>query len=52
LANDLGKALGCGAYLKSLRREKIGDFNVDNSSLPNEISNLDLLLEKSFTLID
>lgn len=52
LANDLGKALGCGAYLKSLRREKIGDFDVENSSLPIEISNLDLLLEKSFTLKD
>lgn len=28
LANDLGAALGCGGYLKALRRTKIGDFNV------------------------
>lgn len=28
LANDYGAALGCGAYLSSLRRTRIGDFNV------------------------
>ncbi len=28
LANDFGKALGCGAYLSQLRRTKIGDFSV------------------------
>lgn len=26
LANDFGAALGCGAYLRSLRRTAIGDF--------------------------
>jgi len=26
LANDFGKQLGCGAYLSSLRRTRIGDF--------------------------
>lgn len=31
LANDLGAQLGCGAYLSSLRRTKIGDFSVDNA---------------------
>jgi tRNA pseudouridine55 synthase len=31
LANDFGEALGCGAYLSSLRRTRIGDFNVINS---------------------
>lgn len=31
LAHDFGKALGNGAYLKSLRRTKIGDFSVDNA---------------------
>lgn len=31
LANDFGKALGCGAYLSSLRRTKIGEFHVDNA---------------------
>lgn len=29
LANDFGKELGVGGYLKSLRRLKIGDFNVN-----------------------
>ncbi|WP_126973765.1 tRNA pseudouridine(55) synthase TruB [Gynurincola endophyticus] len=28
LAHDFGQALGCGAYLSSLRRTKIGDFSV------------------------
>ncbi|MGB3466459.1 MAG: tRNA pseudouridine(55) synthase TruB [Cyclobacteriaceae bacterium] len=32
LAHDLGQQLGCGAYLKSLRRTKIGDFSVEDAS--------------------
>ncbi len=31
LANDLGQILGCGAYLYELRREKSGEFDVDNA---------------------
>lgn len=31
LAHDFGKALGCGAYLSSLRRTAIGDCNVDDA---------------------
>lgn len=31
IAHDIGQALGVGAYLKSLRRNKIGEFNVDNA---------------------
>jgi len=31
LAYDLGNALGCGAYLSSLRRTQIGNFKVDES---------------------
>ena len=34
LANDFGKALHSGGYLSSLRRTKIGDFNVDNAVTP------------------
>ncbi len=34
LANDFGKALNSGAHLSSLRRTKIGDFNVDNAVTP------------------
>ncbi|NAY92008.1 tRNA pseudouridine(55) synthase TruB [Muricauda sp. JGD-17] len=35
LAHDFGKALGSGAHLSSLRRTKIGDFNVNNASTPH-----------------
>ncbi len=31
LANDFGAALGCGGYLSSLRRTRIGDFQVDKA---------------------
>ena len=31
LARDLGKALGCGAYLDSLVRTAIGDFRLENA---------------------
>jgi tRNA pseudouridine55 synthase len=31
LANDFGKALGCGGYLSSLRRTAIGDFTVEDA---------------------
>lgn len=31
IANDFGKALGCGAVLSSLRRTRIGDFSIENA---------------------
>ena len=31
LANDIGKALGCGAYLQELERTKIGDYKLENA---------------------
>lgn len=31
LVRDIGEALGVGAYLKSLRRTRIGDFHVDQA---------------------
>lgn len=34
LANDFGKAMQSGGHLSSLRRTKIGDFNVDNAVTP------------------
>ncbi|RDY60244.1 tRNA pseudouridine(55) synthase TruB [Flagellimonas nanhaiensis] len=34
LAHDFGKALGSGGHLSSLRRTKIGDFNVNNATTP------------------
>lgn len=35
LANDFGAALGCGGYLSSLRRTKIGDITVDDAITPD-----------------
>ena len=32
LAHDIGQSLGVGAYLTQLRRTKIGEFNIENSS--------------------
>src|SRR5690606_3309515 len=40
LAYDFGKFLNSGAYLSSLRRTKIGDFNVDNAIDPNTFNSL------------
>lgn len=34
LANDFGAALGCGAYLSSLCRTRIGDFTLDDAVTP------------------
>ncbi len=34
IAHDFGKALGSGAYLSSLRRTKIGVYNVNNALDP------------------
>lgn len=31
LADDIGKAVGCGAYLSSLRRTRVGRFNLENA---------------------
>jgi len=36
LAEDIGKALGTGAYLTSLRRTKIGDFDVQDAQTVDE----------------
>lgn len=44
LAFDFGNALGCGAYLSELRRNKIGDFNVDDAlTVEHWIAYLDTL---------
>lgn len=37
LAHDLGQALGCGAYLSSLRRTRIGEFTVDQAKTMQEL---------------
>ncbi|MFA5854135.1 MAG: tRNA pseudouridine(55) synthase TruB [Patescibacteria group bacterium] len=38
LADDIGKALGCGAYLEELRRTKIGTYSVENAVRPENVS--------------
>lgn len=31
LANDIGEMIGCGGYLESLRRTKVGEFSLDDA---------------------
>jgi tRNA pseudouridine55 synthase len=38
LANDFGKALGCGGYLSSLCRTRIGEFTIDQSMTMEQAS--------------
>ncbi|MGE5432118.1 MAG: tRNA pseudouridine(55) synthase TruB [Syntrophomonadaceae bacterium] len=40
IAHDLGQTLGCGGYLSSLRRTKIGDFNVEDAFTVDEFVSL------------
>lgn len=39
LANDFGAALGCGGYLSSLRRTRIGEFKVEDAISMEELEN-------------
>ena len=39
LANDFGVALGCGAYLRSLCRTRIGKFMLEEAMMINEFEN-------------
>lgn len=38
LAEDIGKALGTGAYLTALRRTKIGDFDIKDAKNINDVA--------------
>jgi len=40
LARDLGNEIGCGAYLASLRRTKIGEFSANDALKIDEFANL------------
>jgi tRNA pseudouridine55 synthase len=42
LAHDIGKKLGCGAYLEKLTRTAIGKFNIENSIKPEKLNLLNL----------
>jgi len=47
LVHDLGAVLGCGAYVKELRRTKIGNFNIEDA-----ISVADVTEDKLISLED
>lgn len=49
LARDIGKKLGCGAYLKNLKRIKIGDYNIVNATKLKDL-NSENWKSSSFTL--
>jgi tRNA pseudouridine55 synthase len=36
IAHEFGEKLGCGGYLKELRRTKVGEFNVEDAFKINE----------------
>jgi len=38
LAHDIGKKLGCGAYLNELERTAIGDYRIENSIEPEKLN--------------
>jgi len=40
LARDIGQALGCGAFLRSLTRTRIGDFRIENALEISELESL------------
>ena len=40
LAYDIGNKLGCGSYLKSLTRTKVGDYSVQDSIFLGDIAKL------------
>ncbi len=42
LAEDIGKALGCGAYMQALRRTKIGPFSLNQAVTLPQLEQLDL----------
>lgn len=41
LCADIGKKLGCGAAMSSLRRLKVGEFSVDNAYTPEALAAMD-----------
>jgi len=45
IANDFGEKLNCGGYLKSLRREAIGEFSVNDALTVDEFREINKVLE-------
>lgn len=50
LAEDIGAALGCGAYLSALRREAVGPFNIAQALSLEQIESLDMDARDSLLL--
>jgi tRNA pseudouridine55 synthase len=42
LAEDIGKALGCGAYLEALRRTAIGEFAIEDAKTLEQLDGMSL----------
>ena len=42
LAEDIGRALGCGAFLANLRRTRIGEFAVENATTLDTLKELEV----------
>jgi tRNA pseudouridine55 synthase len=49
LADDVGRALGCGAYLSSLCRTRIGTFSLDQAITVDQLAAQVQLLNKGIT---
>jgi len=46
IADDFGKSLKCGGYLKSLRREAIGEYNVTDALSIDEFKKMNEVVER------
>lgn len=50
LAEDIGKALGCGAYLEALRRTAIGEFAVEHAKTLEQLDGMSMGQRDGFLL--
>jgi tRNA pseudouridine55 synthase len=46
IADDLGKTLGCGATVQTLRRETIGTFDIKNALIKNDFNDTEKIKDK------
>ena len=51
LARDMGEALGSGAFLSALRRERIGDYTIDNAIKLEEIEQVITIDNPEFKML-
>ena len=43
IANDIGKILGCGAYLEKLTRTRLGKYYLEDAIDQNKLTDIDLI---------